>query len=304
MKFAKLFGEWYEHYARTVTPKTAKAMKTYFDRHLPKSFLNANIKSIKPKQLLDLSNQVAKSSTFYAKRLIADIIRIYDYAVIMGYLEYNPMVRISKYTIKHQAKGLKYVDLTKIKPMLRALHKQTRQEKAVDVCFWLIVYTAVRRAEATQALKSEFDFDKNIWTIPADRMKIRSNGEHLVFLAPQIAKMLQDFFATNTSNYAFPSDKTGTHIATWSPYYLLKKTGYSGKQTLHGFRKIFSTHAHESGLWTIDAIELSLSHKIGGVRGVYNHAKMSDERRKLMAWYADEIDKWRYNKSNFIKSEK
>ncbi|MDO5651032.1 MAG: hypothetical protein Q4G13_02710 [Moraxella sp.] len=61
---------------------------------------------------------------------------------------------------------------------------------------------------------------------------------------------------------------------------------------MHGFRHIFSTHAHEHG-FAPDVIELCLSHKIAGVRGVYNHAQMLDKRRELMYWWADVLDDWR-----------
>ena len=63
--------------------------------------------------------------------------------------------------------------------------------------------------------------------------------------------------------------------------------------TIHGLRKVFSTHAHESGRWSVDAIELQLAHVIPGVRGVYNKAYLLDERRRLMIWYASEIQSWR-----------
>tara|TARA_R110002072_G_scaffold298960_2_gene473726 strand:- start:15509 stop:15676 length:168 start_codon:yes stop_codon:yes gene_type:complete len=47
---------------------------------------------------------------------------------------------------------------------------------------------------------------------------------------------------------------------------------------------------HESGLWSIDSIELQLSHKIPGVRGIYNKAVLLDERKKLMEWHSEKID--------------
>lgn len=39
------------------------------------------------------------------------------------------------------------------------------------------------------------------------------------------------------------------------------------------------------------AIDLSIDHKISGVRGIYNIAKYKAERRQLAKWYRRELDK-------------
>lgn len=293
MKFQQLFEAWHEHYARAVSPATAQKTHDYLNKYVKKKFWQSHIDKIKPKHILDLSAHIAKKSTFYARRIVADIARIYDFGVVMQYTENNPASCLTKYKTKHKIKGFKSLPPHKMAWALSTIERnQANPSPSVKIAFWLIVYTAVRCSEAVNALKSEFDFNEMTWTIPAYRMKMRH--EHVVHLAPQVAKMLQDYFATHDSVYAFPRRATlDKPIAVWSPRYMLTKSNLCDVQTLHGFRKVFSTHAHENGRWTIDAIELSLAHKIMGVRGVYNLATMSDERKKLMAWYANEVDKWR-----------
>ena len=173
---------------------------------------------------------------------------------------------------------------------MRSLSEHPVANRAAETAFWLIAYTAVRRGEAALAGVDEFDLADGLWTIPAARMKMRR--EHLVPLAPQVATLLAGWLAYR-EQVGITGDKMFGELQGWMILDVLTKARWRGRMTIHGWRKVFSTHAHESGLWPVDAIEMQLAHIIGRVRGVYNKVLLLPERRKLMAWYADEIDKWR-----------
>lgn len=70
---------------------------------------------------------------------------------------------------------------------------------------------------------------------------------------------------------------------------MLKRLGYKGKQTAHGFRHLLSTELHERG-YNPDWIEVQLAHIIPGMRGVYNGAQYLEQRRGMMQGWADSID--------------
>ena len=59
--------------------------------------------------------------------------------------------------------------------------------------------------------------------------------------------------------------------------------------TIHDMRRTGSTLLHEKG-FSSDVIEKALNHTIGGVRGVYNRAQYSDQRRKMLQFWADYIE--------------
>jgi integrase len=69
----------------------------------------------------------------------------------------------------------------------------------------------------------------------------------------------------------------------------LRRLGYEGRQTGHGFRHIASTVLNEHG-FPADHIEAQLSHKPTGVRGIYNKAQYLEQRTTMMQWYADHLD--------------
>ncbi len=292
--FAQVFEQWYGYYDRTVATKTSLETHRIMQSKALPIIGDIAINDIKPKQVLDLSNAIAMSSTYYARRVADDIIRVIDYAVIiLQVLDYNYIARITNFLVEHKVVGRRFVDLPNIPVMLQDIEQHATSHDTIKRAFWVLVYTGLRRSEVALAKKCEFDLTAGTWVIPAERMKVMDNGQHIVPLSSQVIELIKPLFDSQ-SDYLFASPtKLNQPINPWSLYYPLKQSSWQYQQTLHGFRKIFSTHAHLSNLWSIDSIELSLAHKITGVRGVYNHAKYLDERAKLMQWYADEVDKWR-----------
>ncbi len=69
----------------------------------------------------------------------------------------------------------------------------------------------------------------------------------------------------------------------------LRRLGYEGRQTGHGFRHIASTVLNEHG-FPADHIEAQLSRKQPGVPGIYNKAQYLEQRTPMMQWYADYLD--------------
>ena len=111
---------------------------------------------------------------------------------------------------------------------------------------------------------SEFDFKKAVWTIPAERTKMRR--PHRVPLPPAALELLKELKAlTGHGELVLPSirsSKAPMSDATFTA--ALRRMGYNGDEmTAHGFRATFSTLANESGLWNPDAIERALAHVEG-----------------------------------------
>ena len=74
---------------------------------------------------------------------------------------------------------------------------------------------------------------------------------------------------------------------------VIERVGYKGKMTGHGFRTVASSTLNESGKFNFDAIERQLSHEDrDDIRAAYNRAKYMDERRKMMQWWADQMDQY------------
>jgi integrase len=75
----------------------------------------------------------------------------------------------------------------------------------------------------------------------------------------------------------------------------LRRMGFSNAEaSAHGFRATASTLLNESGQWQADAIEAELAH-VGAdeVRRAYHRASYWDERVKMAAWWAAELENMR-----------
>ena len=74
----------------------------------------------------------------------------------------------------------------------------------------------------------------------------------------------------------------------------VKKLGYAGKHTAHGFRATASTLLNESGKWSPDAIERALAHgPRDRVRAAYHRGTHWEERVKMAQWWSDFLDRLR-----------
>ncbi|MCC7042073.1 MAG: tyrosine-type recombinase/integrase [Burkholderiales bacterium] len=155
---------------------------------------------------------------------------------------------------------------------------------------WFVALTACRTGEARGATWEEFDFEEATWTIPASRMK--AGREHVVYLDSAVVDLLEALRShTRGLSWVFPhptrKDKPASENAV---LYALAAIGFKGKHSGHGFRRLFSTIANESGLHRPDVIEAALAHKEGNeIRAAYNAATYEEERRRLASWYADEL---------------
>lgn len=292
MLLSQLIETWLrEVHATNVTERSHKVVSTAVYNHLIPAVADLQADA-SAKELLVRLNKITYAST--RKSMLSVLNNALDYAVICEQIMHNPATSLRKYLKKSDYIYKPFSVLPKQKwGKFFYDIEQMPYRKTTKVLFWAIAYSALRRSEATQSLKAEFDFNAGIWTIPASRMK--NKREHIVYLAPTLQLMLTELFDSNDSQYAFPSshENGGKPLATWAAYQILRKSKYEKKQTLHGLRKIFSSHAHESKLFSSDAIELSIDHKIRGVRGVYNVAKYETERRQLAKWYGRELDRWR-----------
>lgn len=251
-----------------------------------------DINQIKPITVLQLLRKIeGRGNTHTARRSRARIDQVYRYAIACGYTETNPATSLLDALKPHQVKGHAFLkaDMHEFGRFLKTVRSGGRLNEIHYDAWLLILYTAKRRGEVAFAEWAEIDFEKKLWNIPAERTKIKK--PHVCPLSAAALAVLQRRYEQRRNQYIFPhATREDRPMNRWMIWQCIRRTGYTGRMTIHGVRKIFSTHAHDSGLWTIDAIETQLSHDITGVRGIYNKANYLDERRKLVEWWGEVIN--------------
>lgn len=112
---------------------------------------------------------------------------------------------------------------------------------------------------------------------------------HLVPLSTQPLDLLNELkIMTGNYRYVFPGrNDPNKPMSEASINQVIKRIGYGGKLTGHGFRHTMSTILHEKGFdsaW----IEMQLAHvDKNRIRGTYNHAQYFEMRRDMLQQYGD-----------------
>jgi integrase len=159
----------------------------------------------------------------------------------------------------------------------------------------LAPHVFVRPGELRHAEWTEFDLTKSVWTIAAEKTKMRV--AHRVPLTPQVLAILEELREiSGARRYLFPAQgKRDRPMCENTINLALRRIGFDGKtMTAHGFRAMASTLLNESGKWNPDAIERQLGHaESDQVRKAYARGEHWDERVRMMQSWSDYLDQLR-----------
>jgi integrase len=230
-----------------------------------------------------------------AVRLRETIGQVFRYAVATGRAESDPTGAlrgaIASPAAKHRAAIIEPKDFGALLRSIEAYQGSPETCAALQ----LLAMTFVRPGELRSAEWSEFDLDSAIWSIPANKMKMRRR--HRVPLAPQAVTVLRDLHPiTGRGRYLFPSARSSARCMSENTINAaLRRLGFKQEEmTAHGFRSAASSMLNESGIWSADAVERQLAHvDADSVRRAYARADYWDERVRMMSWWADKCDELR-----------
>lgn len=287
--FEHLAREWYAAKRKSWTDGTAIRTIGALELHVFPVFGKRIYTEILPMEWMEfLRSMEQKGIIEQTSRVRARCQEIYDLARVTGRATHNPLEGLHKFLQTRPSENYAHVPVDELPPLLRAIRAYP---SAIDVRIGLHLLSmlACRPSELREARWDEFDLDKALWTIPAERMKRRR--EHLVPLPCQAVELLCGL-RNLTGGYPllFPGRSDTTKPRSNTVFLMaLRRLGYEGRQTGHGFRHIASTILNEHG-FDENHIEAQLSHVKEGVAGIYNKAQYLTQRATMMQWYADHQD--------------
>ncbi|HFP6155860.1 TPA: tyrosine-type recombinase/integrase [Escherichia coli] len=272
-------SRWSEGYASDIIEAFNKDIFPYIGQ-LP-------VNDIKPLVLLNVLRRMeSRGATEKAKKVRQRCSEVFRYAIVTGRAEYNPAADLTSAMSGHESKHYPFLTVEELPDFFKALAGYTGSPLVV-LAARLLILTGVRTGELRGAFWSEFDLEKAVWEIPAERMKMKR--PHLVPLSTQALEIVQQLKVISVQYpLVFPgrNDPRKT-MSEASMNQVFKRIGYTGKVTGHGFRHTMSTILHEEGFNTA-WIETQLAHvDKNAIRGTYNHALYLEGRREMMQWYAD-----------------
>ncbi|GIU18774.1 integrase [Shewanella sp. c952] len=241
-----------------------------------------------PQVIQVLKPAEAKGNIETCKRVISWLNEVMTFAVNTGLIHSNPLIGIAAAFGVPEKRQMPTIKPAELPEFMEALTYSSI--KITTRCLIQIqLHTMTRPAEAAKAKWIEIDFDKQQWTIPAERMKMKR--EHVIPLTPQVISLLkrmQDI--SGDLEYIFPADRNpNNHTNTETANMAIKRMGYKGRLVAHGLRALASTTLNEQG-FDAELIEVSLAHvDKNTVRAAYNRAEYIERRREIMCWWSDRI---------------
>lgn len=287
--FESLAREWLDSKRTGWTEGTAKRAISALQRHVFPVFGAQPYRSITPMRWMEHFRRMEDTGILEQTSRVRGLCRdVYDLARVTGRAESNPCEGLHKFLQTHQGQNFAHVPHSELPALLRAIRGYGTP--GIRIGLQLLSMLACRPSELRCARWSEFDLSAGLWLIPAQRMKRRR--EHLIPLPAQALQLLHELHRLSGAYpLLFPGRSDTTKPRSNTAFLMaLRRLGYQGRQTGHGFRHLASTILNESG-FDPQHVEAQLSHVKEGVRGVYDKSTYLEQRRRMMQWYADHLDK-------------
>jgi integrase len=186
--------------------------------------------------LADMADRVPVA----ANRLYSELKQMFVFAVEWGYLEHSPMDKMKKLPGGPETSR----DRCLIEAEIRTFwHKLDTSKMSGDMrrALRVLLATGQRRGEVVQAAWDEFDIEKVLWTIPAERIKGKKGktSPHVVPLSP----LALDLLGKPSGGWVFPG-KGGPVRPEAVTHALAKSREHFGVDpfTVHDLRRTAATH--------------------------------------------------------------
>lgn len=256
-----------------------------FIGHIPVSEIN-------PQMILKIVRAIEERKAFdVARRAKIVCGQIFRFGVAVGKAERDVTADLKDAMRPYKGEHFPSLDISELPKFLdavecpsSAIHYQTR------LAIKFMMLTFVRTSELIQAEWDEISWDERIWSIPARKMKMKR--EHLVPLSVQSIEILEELKRLNGHRqYIFTSEAhPRKHMSNGTILGAIKRIGYKGKMSGHGFRALATTTINENLNYPMEVIDRQLAHAQPKLEQAYNRAKFIDKRKIMMQDYADYIE--------------
>ena len=290
--FASIAGLWLEHWKNGKSSRHVDVVRRRMDANIFPYLGLRPIARIEAPELVAMVKGIeARGVSDLAKRALETTGQVFRFAIAHGHATRNPASDIRPRDVLKPTKktNLARIDAKELPELLRKIEVYSGTH-ITRMAMKLMALTFVRTSELIEAKWEEFDLQASRWNIPAARMKMTS--PHIVPLAKQAIDTLTILRElSGRSELLFPGDRSSIKpISNNTILGALRRMGYKGVMTGHGFRGLASTVLHEQG-YPHEHIELQLAHAPrNAVSAAYNHALYLAQRAKMMQDWADYLD--------------
>ena len=279
--FQSVATSWREHWQDGKSPRHVDSVRRRMEADILPCLGARPIAEIEAPELVAMTRAIEqRGARDIAKRALETVGLVFRYGIACGYTSRNPASEIRPSDILKSTRKTNYarIDSRELSQLLKSIEVY-RGTHVTRLAMKLLAMTFVRTSELIGGKWAEFDFENARWDI--------------VPLARQALDVLETLRSlTGHSEWLFPGDRSAAKpISNNTILQALKRMGYQGRMTGHGFRGLASTILHEQG-YPHEHIELQLAHAPrNAVSAAYNHALYLKPRAKLMQDWADFLER-------------
>jgi len=284
----KTFDTIAENYIKIEIPDQRRGAETeaIIRRELLPAWGDRHTASFERSDLTELTDRlIAAGKPAAARRVYGTATRLFNWALNRGDINVAPFAAMKppvKKVVRDRA--LKEEEL----PALWAVWAE--QAYPLGTLQQLLLLLGQRRAEVAEMLWPEIDFNKRLWTIPAERTK--SDREHIVPLPDAAVEILENLPRFTDGDYVFTTTNgrrpfSGFSKAKARTDKMLVDRGTTIKDwRLHDLRRTCRTGLAKLGVAEIVS-ERVLNHQSTGLVRTYNvHEYLDEKREALERWAA------------------
>ena len=293
--FGAIVAEHLANMAANGLAETTLVKNRWMLENLAAPLANRPIAEIMPIEVLDVLKRVEKSGRRETARKLRGMIgSVFRYAVVTLRATNDPTAPLRGALLAPQVQHRPaIIDERELGVLMRGIDEYDGWP-TLRAALQLIALTMTRPGDVRFMRRSEINFERAVWSIPAARMKMRR--AHDVPLSRQALAILREIWSlSDYGDLVLPSIRSiKKPLSENAMNSALRRMGYAkDEMTSHGFRATASTILNERG-FNPDVIEAALAHQDKNViRRAYNRATYWPERVKLLQSWADLLDQFK-----------
>lgn len=301
-----LFLEFYTRFIK-VHRKDPVEVERMFNKDVLPAIGGIKLKDITRRDILSkvLDPITDRGAGTQANKTLSILKQMFDFAVERDLMQGNPISTAKKKNVggieKPRTRALEFEELIQVFERLPKLGVSSQVIYALK----FIALTGCRPIEVTGAQWHEFDFEKMLWIIPAERVKQNKGGDriHKVPITQNMIIMLDELRASFSylgSKFVFPSttcfqsepgkQPIDRHSLSRAVNRKLKELGVA-KFVPHDLRRTMATRLGDEDIGTDPiVVEKILNHQLQGMQKVYNLQEYMEQRRRVLKEWSEKLE--------------
>lgn len=297
----QLFQQWYQAYC-VKNKKGHREVLRSFGLYVVPVIGRLPARDVTLHQWLDLLEKRAQVTPAIAERILTNAKQMYKWALRRRLVDQNPLSDIQAshdLQIKKVATS-RTLNAEEIRMMWLAAD-QSRMAPKNRLFLKLCLFYGCRNGELRLSEKSHFDFQAQVWTVPAENHKLgQMTGKGLVRpIVPEVLPLIDEAFSlSGRGKYLFNNSGTSVPMGKGAPLalpynvqqWLRKNHDYHMPHwSVHDLRRTARTNFSE--LTEPHVAEIMLGHKLPGHWQVYDHYDYLKEQAAAYGrWWARLMD--------------